>query len=154
MIRSYWRFYFTVIAHGLDRFGNFSHYTYPTIPLCAHTVLFFTHLVLSLLSSSLSRLYYPHPQSTLLFLFSFPRTLHTSFSYGALPDVQTIPFSPYIYSVSFYIRVARSHILSSNFWLSFAVSSHGVYFCRAFLHEITSCAELYSIKLLGKYYVS
>lgn len=88
---------------------------------------------------------------TLLFLFSFPRTLCTRPFHRYLARCSNDPLLALhiLRHLPPHIHIARSHILSSNFWLSFAVPSHGVYFSRALLHEITPCAELYSIKLLG-----
>lgn len=149
-MRSYWHFYFTVVAHGLDRFGNFSHYTYPTIPLYAHGFAFYSSRARPSLIQSISPLL--SPPFNLLCYFYFPslalctRPFHTVPCQMFKRSLSHLTYTP-LYPL--YICVARSHILSSNFWLSFAVSSHGVYFCRALLHEITPRAELYSIKLLG-----
>jgi len=110
-----------VIAHGLDRFGNFSHYTYSTIPPDAHSFAFL--LILCSPFSHPVYLAFIIPTLNLLGYFYFPSLLHfphTSFSYDILSDVQTIPFSPYVYSAPTSASlVLTSYLLTSNFLLLF-----------------------------------
>lgn len=73
-----------------DKLGDFSHYTYPAIPPDTSP-----SSRTASAPSTLSRLYHPRPAAanllTPLFLFFRFSLANPSFSYGTLPDVQTIP---------------------------------------------------------------
>jgi len=94
-------FSFMVIAHGLDRFGNFSHYTYSTISPDVHSFAFL--LILCSLFSHPVYLAFIIPTLNLLGYFYFPslvlstRPFHMIFCQTFKRSLSRLTYTPHLH---------------------------------------------------------